>query len=169
MNAFDLRETRFGWNWPLLLGASLLSATWFGGAMLHDAALDGAFLVAIALALLGGIEQGAWMGLGAGFLAIVGADWHLGSLFLSRLIPCVMVGYFAPRISIFHPLAPPLAAVFAAFCADLVFILISPNAAPFAYWLKHALSFAFLQMFAIWPVFWVCARIVRPRRRLKFG
>ena len=168
-NAFDLRESRFGWSWPLLLGAHLLATTWFSGVVWQDAALDGAFLVAISLALLGGLERGAWMGLGAGFLAALVADWHPGSYFVARLIPCLLIGFLAPRIAVFHPLAPPMCAILAAFCADLVFVVISPTAAPLGYWISHALGFALLQMLFIWPVFWICARVVRPRRKLVFG
>ena len=164
-----LEEGRFWRVIPLMILAHALQTTWLARVHLGAASLDLPFLVAIATALWGGAGRGAIAGAGAGYLAGLAALWHPGSFLVSRLVPCALVGAAAPRLGISNPLAPPLAAAASALVADALYLLFSPGDYNAVDWNAHLPAAMLLNALAIWPVFWLVGRVVRPPKQLMFG
>lgn len=162
-------EGRFWRAVPLLILAHAFQTTWLASVHLGAASLDLPFLVALAIALSGGPQRGALAGAGAGYLAGLAAMLHPGSLLVSRLIPCVAVGWLAPRLGRNNPLAPPILAAGAALLGDGFYLLFSPGEWNLAYWSAHAPAAMLLNALAIWPVLWLVCRIVRPPKILVFS
>ncbi len=164
-----LSEGRFWRVLPLMLVAHALQTTWLAPLRLGVAQLDLPFLVALATALWGGVGRGALAGAGAGYLAGLAALWHPGSFLVSRLVPCLVVGALAPRVRVTNFFAPILAAALGALLADAFYVLLSPGDLPWKYWRVHAPESVLLHALAIWPVFWLVGRVVRPPKQLMFG
>lgn len=164
-----LIEGRFWRVVPLIILAHALQTTWLASLHLGVAQLDLPFLVAISVALWGGAERGAIAGAGAGYLAGLAAMWHPGSFLVSRLVPCLLVGLAAPRLRVTHILAPPLAAALGALLCDAFYVLLSPGDMPPDFWRAHVPASVMLHSLAIWPVFWLVGRLVKPPKLLMFG
>lgn len=162
-------EGRFWRAVPLLILAHALQTTWLAPVHLGAAKLDLPFLVALAIALVGGAQRGALAGAGAGYLAGLAAMLHPGSLLVSHLVPCVAVGWLAPKLGRANPFVPPLLAAGAALLADGFYLLFAPGEWNFSYWSAHAPAAMLLHALAIWPVLWLVRRVVRPPQLLVFS
>ena len=162
-------EGRFWRAVPLVILAHALQTTWLASLHLGAASLDLPFLVALAIALAGGPGRGAFAGAGAGYLAGLSAMLHPGSLLVSRLVPCVMVGWLASRIGRANLFVPPLLAAGVALLADGFYLLFSPGEWDLIYWSAHAPAAMLLNAMAIWPVLWLVRRVVRPPQLLVFS
>lgn len=153
----------------VMILAHALQTTLFAVPILGAARPDLPFLVALAGALLGGVEVGAVAGLAAGVLGGIGAAWHPGSFLISRAIPSAILGAASRRFSVWHPLSPPLCAFGATLLCDAVFFLISPTDFSPAWWARHALWSGILHAALIWPVFLLVARVVKPPQKSLFA
>ncbi|RYX81360.1 hypothetical protein EON83_24550 [bacterium] len=153
----------------LVLVFHLLGTTWFKNVSWGGVTPDLALCCAICLALLGGLEIGAWAGALAGVLLMWTAWQNPGSLLFSRLLPPIIAGFAATRLPPLHPLVPPVVGAVGAIIADCAFVLLSPRAMPLGFWLDHAPHFALVQAIAIWPVMLCVARVAKTRNRLLFG
>ena len=162
-------ESRFWRAIPLLIVAHALQTTWLAPLHLGAASLDLPFLVALAVALLGGATRGALAGAGAGYFAGLSAMLHPGSLLVSRLVPCVLVGLAAPRLGRFNPFVPPLLAAGGALVADAIYLLFSPAEWSLALWSAHTPAAMLLHALAIWPVVWLVRWVTRPPKPLAFS
>lgn len=154
---------------PLMVLAHAVQTTWLAQPLFGWARPDLPFLVAIATAMLGGLEAGAVAGVGAGVLSGLGAAWHAGSFLVSRALPPALLGGLSARFSSSHPLAPPLCAFAATLLSDAFFLLISPADFPVSWWLRHALTTGIAHALLIWPTFWLVLRLVRPPQRSLFA
>ena len=112
----------------LLYLALVVQTTWLadGVAWAGGARLDLPLLVVISGALLGGWRQGAILGLAAGWLCGVAADYNLGSFMVSRLVVGAVSGAFDRRLSDTNPLLTPLCMAGGTLLAHLIFGLMSP-------------------------------------------
>ena len=162
-------EGRFWRAVPLMIVAHALQTTWLAPVHLGAAGLDAPFLVALAVAIAGGPARGALAGAGAGYLAGLAALLHPGSLLVSRLVPCILAGWAAPRLGRSHPLVPPLLAASGALLSDGLYLLFSPGDWDVAYWSAHAPAAMLLHALAIWPTIWLVRRVVRPPQMLVFN
>ncbi|BCM94007.1 hypothetical protein IAD21_05902 [Abditibacteriota bacterium] len=153
----------------LVLVFHLLGTTWFKNITWNGVAPDFPLCCALCLALLGGLEIGAWAGALAGVLLMWTVWQNPGSLLFSRLLPALVAGFAATRLPPLHPLVPPLVGAASAIVADCAFVLLSPRAMPLQFWLDHALRFALVQALAMWPVMLCVARVAKSRNRLLFG
>ncbi|HEX8465576.1 MAG TPA: hypothetical protein VF627_13240 [Abditibacterium sp.] len=153
---------------PLLLLAHALQTTWFSTPLFGLARPDLPFLVALSLALLGGVEVGAVAGIAAGVLSGLGAAWHGGSFLVSRALPPALFGALARRFAVFHPFAPPLCAFVATGLVDALFLLMSPTDFSLFWMVRHAGLTGLLHAGLIWPIFWLVARVVKPPQRPLF-
>ncbi len=163
------QEGRFWRAAPLLILAHALQTTGLLPLQLGAARLEWAFLVALAVALIGGIERGALAGAGAGYLAGLAALLHPGSLLVSRLVPCVFVGLVAPRLGRHNPFVPPLLAALSALLADGIYLLFSPGEWDAVYWSARTPASMLLHALAIWPMLWLVRWVVRPPKPLVFS
>ena len=164
-----LREGRFWRVAILLIAAHALQTTWLAPLHLGAASLDLPFLVALSCALWGGVARGALAGAGAGYLDGLATLFHPGSSLISRLVPCVLAGAGARHLKITNPLVPPFIAALACALADGIYLLFSPGDWTPDYWLAHTPASMMLHALAIWPVFWLVGRLVKPRKELMFG
>ena len=164
-----LKEGRFWRVVPLMILAHALQTTWLAPVRLGEAHLDLPFLVALSTALWGGNPRGALAGAGAGYLAGLAALWHPGSFLVSRLMPCLIVGAFAPKLRVTNFFAPILAAALGALLGDAFYLLLSPGEGTPDYWRAHVPASILLHVLAIWPVFWLVGRVVKPPKQLMFG
>jgi hypothetical protein len=153
---------------PLLILAHAVQTTWLSSPLFGLARPDLPFLVALSLALLGGVEVGAFAGIAAGILGGLGAAWHGGSFLVSRALPPALFGALSKRFAIFHPFAPPLCAFVATLLVDGLFMVMSPADFAPSWMLRHALLTGLLHAGLIWPVFWLLARVVKPPQRPLF-
>ena len=112
----------------LLYLAFAVQTTWLahGLAWAGGARVDLPLIVVISTGLLGGWQQGAAMGLAAGWLSGVAADYNLGSFMVSRLFVGGLCGAFDRRISRDNPLAPALCMAGGTLLAHLLFGVMSP-------------------------------------------
>ena len=163
------QEGRFWRAAPLLILAYALQSVGLLPLHLGVARLDAPFLVALCVAIEGGAGRGVWAGAGAGYLAGLAAMLHPGSLLISRIVPCALTGWLAPRWNRNNPLVPPLLAALSALLADAVFLLFSPNEWNWPYWSSHAPASMLLHALAIWPVLWLVRWAARPPKPLAFS
>ncbi len=133
------------------------------------ASFDLPFLIALGVALVGGTQRGAFAGAGAGYLAGLSAMLHPGSLLVSRLVPCVAVGWLAPKLGRGNPFVPPLLAAGASLLSDGCYLLFSPGEWDLAYWSAHTPATMLVDALAIWPVLWLVRWVVRPPKPLVFS
>ena len=163
------QEGRFWRAVPLLILAYALQSAGLLPVHLGVATLDAPFLLALCVAIEGGAARGALAGAGAGYLAGLAAMLHPGSLLVSRLVPCVLAGWLAPRWGRNHPLVPPILAALGALLCDGLYLLFSPNEWNWAYWSAHAPASMLLHALAIWPALWLVRWAVRPPKPLVFS
>lgn len=163
------QEGRFWRAVPLIIFVHALQTTNLISVHLGAAALDAPFLVALCVAILGGPARGAFAGAGAGYLAGLAALLHPGSLLCSRLFPCVVAGWLAPRWGRANPLVPPVLAALGALLSDGFYLLFSPGEWNLEYWSAHAPASMLLHALAIWPALWLVRWIVRPPKPLVFS
>ena len=163
------QEGRFWRAAPLLILAHALQTTGLLSVHLGVAALDAPFLLALCVAIEGGMGRGALAGAGAGYLAGLAAMLHPGSLLVSRLLPCALAGWLASRWGRQNPLVPPILAALSALLADGFYLLFSPGEWNWAYWSAHAPASMLLHALAIWPALWLVRWAVRPPKPLVFS
>ena len=163
-----IQEGRFWRAVPLLILAHALQTTWLAPLHLGAAPLELPFLVALCIALTGGTARGTLAGAGAGYLAGLAALLHPGSLLVSRLVPCILAGWLAPRWRTLNPIVPPLVAAVSAFLADGLYLLFSPSEWDLAYWSARTPASMLLHAIAIWPILWLVRWVVRPPKPLVF-
>ena len=154
---------------PLLILAHALQTTWLMPLHLGAANFDLPFLIALAISMAGGPGRGALAGAGAGYLAGLAAMLHPGSLLVSRLVPCVFVGFLAPKLGRSNPFVPPLLAAGAALFSDGCYLLFSPGEWNLAYWSARTPAAMLLCALSIWPVLWLVRWVVRPPKPLVFS
>ncbi len=163
------QEGRFWRAVPLLILAHALQTTWLAPLHVGAASFDLPFLVALSVSLAGGAGRGALAGAGAGYLASLAAWLHPGSLLVSRLVPCVAVGWLAPKLGRSNPFGPPLLAAGATLLSDGCYLLFSPSEWILAYWSARTPAAMLLNALAIWPILWLVRRVVRPPKPLVFS
>jgi len=153
----------------MLLGASLIQSTWLAHWSLFGARVDLPLVLAVAVALVGGVERGAVMGFCAGLLAAYAAAFHTGSFAVSHCVAAGAFGLFPRRFSTDNPLAPPLCAFGATLLATLVFFVMSPTAFPVTWWVRHSLAAGVQHAVLMWPVFYLVVRTCLPANRPLFS
>ena len=163
------QESHFWRAIPVLLLAVALQTTWLARFEPLGVHLDLPFLVALSVALLGGVQRGAWAGFFAGLLMSVYAPWHPGSMVVSHAVSGGVMGLFQRRFSADNPLAAPLCALAGTLLAELVFMVMSPADFPLLWWVRHAVLTAFLHAMAIWPLHWLMSRLIAPPSRMMFA
>lgn len=163
-----MQETAFWRAFPVLLLAHLMQTTWLARVEVFDTRIDLPLLVTVSVALLGGVQRGAWCGFGAGVLTGLQAASHLGSFLVSRTVAAGIMGLSPRALSADNPLAPPACAVAATILADTIFMVMSPTAYPFLWWVRHALIASALHALLIWPIFFSIQRLVKPPIRPMF-
>jgi hypothetical protein len=157
-----MQETAFWRTIPVLLLAHLVQTTWLARVVVLDTRIDLPLLVAVSVALLGGVQRGAWCGFGAGILTGLQTASHLGSFLVSRTVAASLIGLSPRALSPDNPLAPPVCAVAATLLADAIFMVMSPTDYPFLWWVRHAPIACAMHALLIWPVFFLIQRLVKP-------
>ncbi len=163
------QEARFWRAAPLIILAYALQTSGLLSVHLGGATLDAAFLVALCVAIEGGASRGALAGAGAGYLAGLSAMLHPGSLLVSRLVPCVLAGWIAPRWGRSNPFVPPVLAALSSLLSDGLYLLFSPSEWNLEYWSAHTPASMLLNALAIWPALWLVRWAVRPPKTLVFS
>ena len=153
----------------MLLAASLVQSTWLAHWSLLGARVDLPLVLAVAVALVGGVERGAVLGFCAGLMAGYAAAFHTGSFAVSHAVAAGLFGLFPRRFSTDNPLAPPVCAFVATLLATLVFFVMSPTAFPVAWWVRHGLASGVQNALLMWPVFYLVVRYCLPANRPLFA
>jgi hypothetical protein len=161
-----LNRTRATWRiWVVLWLLAALQSGVLGRWRPWGVEVDWILMSVVSASILLGWPVGGVYGLAAGWLCGTLSGVFPGSFAISRAAAGALLSGFSKQFSLDNPLGAPLGALVATIVANATFALMSPSAAPLAWWAERTLWQAPLHAVLIIPLHAILSRLLLPPTR----